>query len=239
VVGAEGPGQLEPLGEPVDDDDRPRPHVAAHRGGLDPEAPRPLDEEAVAEAEAGLDQAVDDLGEGAVDRGDQPVRQLVGHAEEEAAGAEVVVLGEGADPVRELARPGGAPTLGARGSLLRHVAAAARVKVRVGDPVAFLQGPAQRVGLDAGPEPGHAAGHLVTEDPAVLGDPDRRIAPPEMQIGATDVGAGHADEDAVGLHLGKGHIAELEGLAGLGTGRLAGAGHRGRTSAKDGRARSC
>src|SRR3972149_17271 len=72
------------------------PDALGSRRRVDPEPARPLDHHAVAEAEAGLVEAVDHLGERAVHRRDDFVGELVGDLEEEAAGAEVVVLGEGA-----------------------------------------------------------------------------------------------------------------------------------------------
>src|SRR5207244_431914 len=119
--------------------------------------------------------------------------------------------------VRELRRPARPLDLGrAVGGLLveAHVAAAARVEVAVGDAVAFLEGPAQRVGLDLAAEAGDAAGHLVAEDPAVLGQAQRRVAPPEVEVGAAHVGQRHADHDRLGLDLGQRHLADLERLAG-------------------------
>ena len=111
VVGPERARELEPLGELVDHDHGAGAHLAGHRDGLDAEAPGALDDDALPEREAGPRQPEDHLGEGAVDRGHEGVGQVVGDAEDEAAGPEVVVLGERPDPVRELARAGGAPDL--------------------------------------------------------------------------------------------------------------------------------
>src|SRR5437016_1426848 len=72
----------------------------------------------------------------------------------------------------------------------------------------------QRVRLDARAEPGHPAGHLVAEDPAVVGQAKWRVAPPEVEVGTAHVGERDADEDGVGLHLGQWQPPELERLAG-------------------------
>src|SRR5262249_56276511 len=68
-------------------------------------------------------------------------------------------------------------------------------------------------GLDAGAEPSHPPGHLVAEDPAVLGVPEGRVAAPEVQVGAADVGHAHPDQHALGLDLGDRHLADLKRLA--------------------------
>src|SRR6267378_7844675 len=48
---------------------------------------------------------------------------------------------------------------------------------------------------------------------AVLRQPQRRVAAPEVQVGAAHVGERDLDEDGVGLDLGQRHLADLEGLA--------------------------
>src|SRR5204863_7822293 len=63
------------------------------------------------------------------------------------------------------------------------------------------------------PELRATAAHLVAEDPAVLGQPQRRVAAPEVQAGAAPVGERDLDEDGVGLDLGPRQLADLEGLA--------------------------
>src|SRR5205814_8451996 len=100
------------------------------------------------------------------------VAQRVGYGEQRPAGAEVVVLGERAVEVREIAGPTRPLELGrAGGGLLVETdsAAAAGIEVRVGDAVALTQRSAQGVRLDVGAEPSDATGHLVAEDPAVFG----------------------------------------------------------------------
>src|SRR5205823_1484672 len=122
----------------------------------------------------GLAEAEDHLRQRAVHRRDQLVAEGVGDGEERAAGAQVVVLGEGAVEVRELRGPTRPLDLGrARRRLLveADVAAATRIEVGVGDAVALAQRPSQRVGLHVSAELRHAARHLVAEDPAVLRQP--------------------------------------------------------------------
>src|SRR5439155_12417228 len=67
--------------------------------------------------------------------------------------------------------------------------------------------------LHARAEPRHAARHLVAVDPAVLGQARRRVAPPEVEVGAAHVGQRHADEDGVGLDVGQRELPDLERLA--------------------------
>ena len=113
-----------------------------------PRPPGALDDHALAEREAGAREPEEHLGERAVHRGHERVGQVVGDPEDEAARPEVVVLGERPDPVRELARPGGAADLrGARGPLAveAHVAAAAGIEVAVGDAVALAERLPERV----------------------------------------------------------------------------------------------
>ena len=161
-------------------------------------------------------QAVNHLSEGAVHGGHELVRERVGHEEERAPRPQVVVLGEGAVEVREVARPARSLDLGRAGRWLlveAKVAAAARIEVRVGDAVALVQRPAQRVALDVAAEPGDAAGHLVAEDPAVFRQAQGGIAAPEVQVGAAHVGEGDLDEDGVGLDVGQRQLADLERFA--------------------------
>src|SRR5881296_2440908 len=128
----------------------------------------------------------------------------------------IVVLGERAVEVRKLGRPSRPLDLrGTSGGLVgeARVAAPARIEVRVGDPVALFQRPPERVGLHSRAEPGHATGHLVAVDPTVVGQAQRRVAAPEVEVGAAHVGERHADEDGVGLHLGQRELPDLERLA--------------------------
>src|SRR5712692_9023268 len=217
VVGAERPRERQAARELVHDDDRRRAHVLGHRRRLDPEAARPLDHDAPAEAEPRPVEAEDHLAQRAVHRRHQLVRQRVGHEEERAARPEVVVLGEGAVEVRELRGPDRPLDLGRarRGfSVQTRVAAPARVEVGVGDPVALLERAAERVGRDARAEPRDAPRHLVAEEPAVVGQAQRRVAAPEVEVRAADVRERHADQDRVGLELGNRQLADLERLAG-------------------------
>ena len=212
------------------DDHRAGAHLARHRDRLDAESAGALDDHALAEPEAGPREAEEHLGEGAVHGRDERVGQVVGHAEDEAAGPDVVVLGERADPVRELARSRRAADLvRARGALAveAHVAAAARVEVAVRDAVALAERLPERVGRDAGAEGRHPPGHLVAEDPAVGREREGRVTPPEVEVRAADVRERHADQHGARLELGQRELAELEGLSRPPEhGGLAGAGHR-------------
>src|SRR5207247_8550482 len=58
------------------------------------------------------------------------------------------------------------------------------------------------------------ARHLVAVDPAVVRQAQRRVAPPEVQVGAADVGDADADQDRIGLDLGQRKLADLERPAG-------------------------
>jgi hypothetical protein len=161
-------------------------------------------------------QAIDHLGERAVHRRHQLVRQRVGHGEQCAAGTEVVVLGKRAVKVREVLRTTRALDLrraGGRISVEAGVAATARIEVRVRDAVALLEGPAQRIGLHVLAQTGHLARHLVAEDPAILGQAQRRVATPEVQVRAAQVGKRDLDEDGVGLQLREVVLPDLERLA--------------------------
>src|SRR5207244_1234515 len=213
----------------IDDDDGRRPHVLGDRGRLDAEPAGALDDDGASEAEARAVEAEEHLGQGTIDRRHQLVGQRVGHDEDRPAAAQVVVLGEGTVKVRELRGAERPLDLGrARRRLVgqARVAAPARIEVRVGDPIALFQRPPQGVGLHAGAESGHAARHLVAVDPAVLRQPQRRVAPPEVEVRAADVGERDADEDRVGLHVRHGDVADLEGLAGTEEDRRLAAAHR-------------
>src|SRR5881409_290712 len=217
VVGAERPRQLESPRELIDHDHRRRAHVPGDRRRLDPEAAGALDHDAPAEGQARLPEPEDHLREGAVHRCDHLVGQRVGDEEERAARPQIVVLGERAVEVRKLGRPSRPLDLRrTRRGLVGEagVAAPAGVEVGVGDAVAFPERAPQRVRLDARAEPGHPAGHLVAEDPAVVGQAQWRVAPPEVEVGTAHVGERDADEDGVGLHLGQWQLPELERLAG-------------------------
>ena len=65
-----------------------------------------------------------------------------------------------------------------------------------GGDIAFLQ-------FNLGAEPGHPAAHLVAVDPAVVGELERRVAPPEVEVRAANVGHTDADQDPPRLHLGE------------------------------------
>ncbi len=80
------------------------PMSLATAAACTPRPPAPWMTTRTAEAEAGLVQPEDHLGQRAVHRRHQRVGQLVRHLEEVAAGPQIVVLGEGAVEVRELAR---------------------------------------------------------------------------------------------------------------------------------------
>src|SRR5262245_49697164 len=95
-------------------------------------------------------------------------------------------------------------------SVETRVAAPARVEVRVGDAIAFAQRAAEGIRLHLRAEPGHPAHHLVPVDPPILRVPERRVATPEMQIRAADVGDGHPNQDALGFHLRNRDVPHLE-----------------------------
>src|SRR5205809_70349 len=217
VVGAELPCQLESPGDLIDDDHDGGAHVLRDGRGLDAEAAGTLDHDRVAEAQANLVQAEDHLAERAVHRRHEPIGQLGRDLEQRAARLQIVVLGERAVKMRELRRAERASDLEqARRGLLVEArrAPAAGIEVRVRDAVALGERPAQRVGLHVAAELRHAAGHLVTEDPTVLGQLERRVAPPEVQIRSAHVGERDTDQDRVGLDVGDGQLAQLERLAG-------------------------
>src|SRR5205823_13935805 len=69
-------------------------------------------------------------------------------------------------------------------------------------------------------------GHLVAVDPAVFRQPERRVAPPEVEVRAADVGERDADQHRVGLDVGHGHLADLERLARTEEDRRLAAAHR-------------
>ena len=237
MVGAEGAGELQSLGELVDHDHGAGAHLPRHRHRLDAQTAGALDDHALTERETGPRESEEHLGEGAVHRGHERIGQIVRYPEYGAARPHVVVLRERPDPVRELARPRGAADLrGTRGSLAveAHVAAAAGIEVAVGHAVTLAKRLPERVGLDAGPERRHAPGHLVAEDPAVGRQRERRVPAPEVEVRAADVREGHADQDGARLERGERELAELEGLARPQEhGGLAGASHRGATSSRE------
>src|SRR3989337_251846 len=104
----------------------------------------------------------------------------------------------------------------ARGRLVVQARPAppARVEVRVRDAVALLEGAAERVGRDARAELRHAPRHLVAEDPAVLGQAQRRVAAPEVQVRAAHARERDLDQHRVGLDVGDRDLADLQGLPG-------------------------
>src|SRR5215510_12544431 len=229
VVGAEGARQLEPPGQLVHDDHDGGAHVLGDRGRLDAEPAGALDDDGAPEGEPRAVEAEDHLTEGAVDRRHELVRQRVRDHEDRAARTQVVVLGERAVEVWELRRT--ERPLDFRRARRRlvgqaRVAAPARIEVGVGDAIALFERAAQRVGLHAPPELRDAPGHLVAEDPAVLRQPERRVAAPEVEVRAADVGERDADQDCVGLDVGHGDLADLERLAGTEENRRLAGAHR-------------
>jgi hypothetical protein len=158
-------------------------------------------------------QAEDHLAKGAVHRRDELVGERVGNEKDRAAGPQVVVLGERAVEVRKVARPARPLDLGGtvRGLVVEaHVAPAARIEVGVGDTVPFFERPTERIGLHPRAELGDPTGHLVPENPAVLGQAKRRVASPEVEVRAADVGERDAHQDGVRLDLRQRHVAEVE-----------------------------
>ena len=165
--------------------------------GVQPEAARALDDDRVAVAHADLLQAVRHLRERAVYGRRHLVGDLVGHLEDPAARLQVVVLAVGA---AELAHRPGAHRhqlvrAGRELGLVALVAAVARIEVAVADAVAFLERPAERVGRDARAERVHAARHLVPGDAAGHRREQRRVAAPDVQVGAADAAHRHLDHD--------------------------------------------
>ena len=82
MVGPEGAGELESLGELVDHDHGAGPHLPRYRHRLDAQPPGALDDHALAEPEAGSREPEEHLREGAVHRRDERIGQIVGHAED-------------------------------------------------------------------------------------------------------------------------------------------------------------
>src|SRR5262245_55513426 len=217
VVGAELTGKLQARRDLIDDDHDGGAHVLRHGRRLDAEAARALDHDRVAEAQADLVEAEDHLAQRAVHRRHERVGQLGGDLEQRTARLQVVVLGERAVKVRELGRAQWASDLEqARRGLLVETrrTSAAGIEVRVGHAVALGEWAPQRIRLHVAPELRHATGHLVTEDPAVLGQLQRRVAPPEVQVRSAHVRQRDPDEHRIGFDVGNGQLAQLERLAG-------------------------
>src|SRR5581483_8992785 len=137
---------------------------------------------------------------------------FVGDLEHPAARLEVVVLPVGAAEAAD-AGPHARDLLRARRELaaVALIAAVARVEVGVGDAVAFLERPAKRVGLDVGAERVHPARHLVPGNAAGHRHEERRVAAPDVQVGAAD--AAHADLDDDALRLGRRDLELLDLIA--------------------------
>src|SRR5439155_13163218 len=79
------------------------------------------------------------------------------------------------------------------------VAAVARIEEREGDAIAFLEGPLERVGLDALAQAVDDARELVTGHPPEIRPLVVAVIAPVVQIGAADGRGGGLDENAAGL----------------------------------------
>jgi hypothetical protein len=166
VVGAEGAGQLEPLGQPVDHDDLVGAHVARHGHRVDAEAARALDHYRVPRAEPGAPETVEHLGERAVAGRGDVVGDLVGDLEDEVTGAQVVVVAVGVVEVgRRAGHPVGSRLARAAAQLVvqAHGTPPARKEVAIRHAVALAERLAHRVRGDARPQPLDAPAHLVAE----------------------------------------------------------------------------
>jgi len=159
-------------------------------------------------------QAVDHLGERAVEGRHGHVVERIRRPEHVVAGLEIVIVRVGAGEVRGRVAPRAPGADAPRDAVMRvagaaEVAAPARVEVRVDDAVPHAERRPRGVRRHPGAELRGTARHLVPHD--------RRAAPrgatvPPVQIRAADVGDGHANQDAVRLDLGQRELTGLEGL---------------------------
>ena len=218
VVRAEALREGEPLGDPVEHDDVDRPRLPGHRRCIEAEPPRALDDDRLAGPEPRLVQAVDDLGEGAVERRDLAVGEMVGGLQHVVAGPKVVVVGVGPREVRGLiALP--PPRPDPPGSAVELVvgetrgAAAAWIEVGVHDAVALAEGLSGRVGRDARAEALDPPRHFVPHDRRRFA---RGVAVPPVQVRTADVAEREAHQGRPGRDLGNRKLPELERLAGAG-----------------------
>ena len=215
VVGAEPAGQLEAAGDAVDGDDLAGAHVPGGRDHVQAEAAGALDDQRVALAEAARLEALDDLAEGAVDRRDQRVGELVRHLDADVAGHQVVVIGEAGHEVGEVGDRA-VERAALIGAALGHVAQAGNAapageEVVVDDAVALGERLAGRVCLDALAERDDPAAHLVAER-APLGR-DHVLAAPPVEVAAADVGVGDLDQDRARLGVLEREALEVPGPA--------------------------
>ena len=215
------------FGDAVDDDHGVGAHLLRDGDGVQPEAARALDDDRVAVAHADLLQPVRHLRERAVHRRRHLVGHLVRHLEDPAARLQVVVLAVGA---AELADGPGAH----RHQLVRAGRELAPCctgssggtgRSSCSDAVAFLQRPAERVGRDARAERVHAAGHLVPGDAAGHRREQRRVAAPDVQVGAADAAHRDLDDDAARLRRRDLELLDLVALAGPEQNRRLASGH--------------
>src|SRR5205823_12215000 len=102
----------------------------------------------------------------------------------------------------------------------RHAAKAgpaplARREVLVGDAVANGKWLSAPIGGDAVAQCVDGAGHLVTDDAAVVAGHtgQRAVAPPDVEVGSADVGSCHANDDGAWFRFGDGEVDELHRLA--------------------------
>ena len=192
-----------------------RAHLLGDGGGVEPEPARALEDDRVADPDPHPVEPVEDLGERAVDRGGDVVGDAVRHLVDEVAGAQVEVLAVRADEVRRVVGvPRPAPLVGARRPVPVEAggAAAARVEVAVGDPVALLERGAGRVGRDVPPEPLDHAAHLVAEGLAAVRRPDQvlELAAPDVEVRPADPAAGDPHQGGIRLDLRDGVLPDVE-----------------------------
>jgi hypothetical protein len=91
-------------------------------------------------------------------------------------------------------------------------ALAARAEVGVTDAVTFFERAAQRVSLDVRAFSENVPHHLVAKHLRDVRIHAGTLSGPEVDIGATDVGAPYLDEYIVGAYIGKRVLAELHRL---------------------------
>ena len=220
VGGPALPRHRQAMGLPVDGDDLGGALLRGHRRRVDAEPTRALDGHDIAELHVRVLDAVEHLAEGAVDRGDGLVGQDVGHREDVVAGRQVVVVGVAAVAVGVLVQVELlALALPVRAGVVlaadAPVAAVAGIEEGKGHPVAFLQGPPQRVCGDAAPQAVDHAGELVTGDAPQIGPGVVAVVAPVVEVRAADGRGGVPDEDAPGLDLGRRQHLQLEWLSRL------------------------
>ena len=208
VVGAELLGEREALGDAVEHDHAMRAHVLRHRGRVEAEAARALDDDVVALAEAAAQQALGDGAHRAVDPAEHGVGQLVRHLVDGVVRGDPEVVGVGAGEVGPIAGDAsadaglavGAPVVLAAAALVAVVAGEDR---RVHHAVALLERAAERVRAATRAEAPDHAGALVAH--VLAGRRERDVdlvAAPGVEVRAADTGLRHPQDHATRLRLG-------------------------------------